>query len=121
MLIWLTNFMIFGLWYWEIDRGGPGRRAGGEDGPPDFLFPQMSDDAIQPAQLAAPVRRLPVRVADERDRLLPHRHDAAEPHGQDGDGAAIDHLDRDDRADHLACGEHPLAPRERGRNACSAE
>ena len=49
MLIWLTNFMIFGLWYWEIDRGGPGRRAGGEDGDPDFLFPQMSDDSIQPA------------------------------------------------------------------------
>jgi uncharacterized membrane protein len=49
MLIWLTNFMIFGLWYWEIDRGGPGRRAGGEDGVPDFLFAQMTDDAIQPA------------------------------------------------------------------------
>ena len=48
-LIWLTNFMIFGLWYWELDRGGPGRRAGGEDGPPDFLFPQMADDAIEPA------------------------------------------------------------------------
>ena len=48
LLIWLTNFMIFGLWYWEIDRGGPGRRAGGEDGPPDFLFPQMADDSIQP-------------------------------------------------------------------------
>jgi len=49
VLIWLTNFMIFGLWYWEIDRGGPGRRAGGEDGPPDFLFPQMTDDTIEPA------------------------------------------------------------------------
>jgi uncharacterized membrane protein len=48
MLIWLTNFLIFGLWYWELDRGGPGRRAGGRDGPPDFFFPQMSDDRIQP-------------------------------------------------------------------------
>ena len=48
MLIWLTNFLIFGLWYWEIDRGGPGRRAAGNDGPPDFLFPQMSDDRIEP-------------------------------------------------------------------------
>jgi uncharacterized membrane protein len=48
MLIWLTNFLIFGLWYWEIDRGGPGHRGAGEDGPPDFLFPQMSDDSIQP-------------------------------------------------------------------------
>lgn len=48
-LIWLTNVIIFGLWYWETDRGGPGRRAAGHDGPPDFLFPQMSDDRIQPA------------------------------------------------------------------------
>jgi uncharacterized membrane protein len=48
MLIWLTNFLIFALWFWELDRSGPGRRAAGEDGPPDFLFPQMSDDAIEP-------------------------------------------------------------------------
>ncbi len=48
MLIWLTNFLIFALWYWEIVRGGPGRRASGHDGPPDFLFPQMSDDRIEP-------------------------------------------------------------------------
>jgi uncharacterized membrane protein len=48
MLIWLTNFLIFALWYWELDRGGPGRRAAGHDGPPDFLFPQMSDDHIEP-------------------------------------------------------------------------
>ena len=48
VLIWLTNFLIFALWYWEIDRGGPGQRAAGEDGPPDFLFPQMSDDQIEP-------------------------------------------------------------------------
>jgi uncharacterized membrane protein len=48
MVIWLTNFMIFALWYWEIDRGGPGVRAAGHDGPPDFLFPQMSDDRIEP-------------------------------------------------------------------------
>jgi uncharacterized membrane protein len=48
VLIWLTNFLIFALWYWEVDRGGPGRRAAGHDGPPDFLFPQMSDDHIEP-------------------------------------------------------------------------
>jgi uncharacterized membrane protein len=48
VLIWLTNFLIFALWYWEVDRGGPGRRAAGHDGPPDFLFPQMSDDRIEP-------------------------------------------------------------------------
>jgi uncharacterized membrane protein len=48
VLIWLTNFLIFGLWYWETDRGGPGRRAAGHDRPPDFLFPQMQDDRIEP-------------------------------------------------------------------------
>jgi hypothetical protein len=48
VLIWLTNFLIFSLWYWELDRGGPGKRAAGHDGAPDFLFPQMSDDSIEP-------------------------------------------------------------------------
>jgi len=48
MLIWLTNFLIFALWYWELDRGGPGRRAAGHDAAPDFLFPQMTDDRIEP-------------------------------------------------------------------------
>jgi uncharacterized membrane protein len=47
-LIWLTNVIIFGLWYWETDRGGPGMRAAGRDLAPDFLFPQMSDDRIEP-------------------------------------------------------------------------
>ena len=47
-LIWLTNIIIFGLWYWETDRGGPGRRAAGNDEMPDFLFPQMTDDRIEP-------------------------------------------------------------------------
>src|ERR1700676_3193704 len=42
MLIWLTNFLIFALWYWELDRGGPGKRAAGHDEAPDFLFPQMT-------------------------------------------------------------------------------
>jgi uncharacterized membrane protein len=48
VLIWLTNFLLFALCYWELDRGGPGRRAAGHDKAPDFLFPQMSDDRIQP-------------------------------------------------------------------------
>jgi uncharacterized membrane protein len=47
VLIWLTNFLIFALWYWELDRGGPGTRASGHDRAPDFLFPQMNDDRVQ--------------------------------------------------------------------------
>ncbi len=48
VVIWLTNFLIFALWYWELDRGGPGKRALGNDQAPDLLFPQMSDDRIEP-------------------------------------------------------------------------
>ena len=47
-VIWLTNVLLFSLWYWELDRGGPGRRAAGPDGRPDFLFPQMTDDVVEP-------------------------------------------------------------------------
>lgn len=43
IVIWLTNVLIFALWYWEIDRGGPGRRAHDGGGPADFLFSQMGD------------------------------------------------------------------------------
>jgi uncharacterized membrane protein len=50
MLIWLTNFLIFALWYWETDRGGPGKRASGHAEAPDFLFPQMTDDRIEPIE-----------------------------------------------------------------------
>lgn len=39
---WLTNVIVFGLWYWELDRGGPARRHSRAHREPDFLFPQMS-------------------------------------------------------------------------------
>jgi uncharacterized membrane protein len=42
MGIWLTNVIVFALWYWEIDRGGPDQRAHENHATPDFLFPQMS-------------------------------------------------------------------------------
>jgi len=44
--IWLTNVIIFALWYWELDRGGPAARAAGADPTPDFLFPQMAETSI---------------------------------------------------------------------------
>jgi hypothetical protein len=40
--VWLVNVLIFALLLWELDRGGPGIRAAGEDGDPDLLYPQMS-------------------------------------------------------------------------------
>ncbi len=39
--IWVTNVLVFALWYWEFDRGGPAARAHGRNPLPDLLFPQM--------------------------------------------------------------------------------
>ena len=32
--------LIFGLWYWAVDRGGPVRRVQPDPPPRDFQFPQ---------------------------------------------------------------------------------
>jgi uncharacterized membrane protein len=46
--IWLTNVIVFGLWYWEFDRGGPVARALAPRPYPDFLFPQMTSPELAP-------------------------------------------------------------------------
>lgn len=44
--IYLTNLMIFGLLYWEMDGGGPGKRRAVESREQDFLFPQQSSPEL---------------------------------------------------------------------------
>jgi hypothetical protein len=40
--LWLTNVLVFALWYWRLDGGGPsGRDKRREFGSRSFLFPQM--------------------------------------------------------------------------------
>ena len=46
--IWLTNVIVFGLWYWEFDRGGPAARANATRMYPDFLFAQMTSPHLAP-------------------------------------------------------------------------
>jgi hypothetical protein len=40
--IWLTNVIAFGLWYWDLDRGGAAARARGPVRRPAFVFPEMT-------------------------------------------------------------------------------
>ena len=41
-LLWLTNVMVFALWYWRLDGGGPSlRHKQKKFGSTSFLFPQM--------------------------------------------------------------------------------
>jgi uncharacterized membrane protein len=46
--IWLTNVIVFALWYWEMDRGGPVARACGTRAHTDFLFAQMTAPEFVP-------------------------------------------------------------------------
>jgi hypothetical protein len=41
--IWLTNVIAFGLWYWDLDRGGAAARARGTGSQPAFVFPEMTN------------------------------------------------------------------------------
>ena len=52
-LLWLTNVLVFALWYWRLDGGGPTLRH--EDkkfGSTSFLFPQMQIPHDERAQFA---------------------------------------------------------------------
>ena len=40
--VWLINVIVFGLWYWDLDRGGAAARARGTGGQPAFVFPEMT-------------------------------------------------------------------------------
>ena len=40
--LWLTNILVFALWYWRLDAGGPhGRESSAGNLRSAFLFPQM--------------------------------------------------------------------------------
>jgi hypothetical protein len=40
-LIWAANCLVFAVWYWEIDGGGPMERRRDGHVSTDFLFPQL--------------------------------------------------------------------------------
>lgn len=49
-LIWLANVLVFALWYWEIDAGGPGMRRPDRYCSTDLAFPQVqrsSTDTVE--------------------------------------------------------------------------
>ena len=44
--LWVTNVIVFSLWYWEFDRGGPAERAAGAHVSPSFLFPENANPGV---------------------------------------------------------------------------
>ena len=42
-LLWCSNILVFALWYWEIDCGGPHQRFHSDHQAVDLMFPQQID------------------------------------------------------------------------------
>ena len=52
-LLWLTNIIVFALWYWRLDGGGPTvRHKQKKFGSTSFLFPQMQIPQDERGQFA---------------------------------------------------------------------
>ena len=48
-VIWATNVIAFGLWYWDLDRGGAAARAHHPQTDPAFVFAEMQHTEYAPA------------------------------------------------------------------------
>ena len=46
--VWATNVITFGLWFWEVDRGGPSVRGTPHESMPDIQFPQLENPHLAP-------------------------------------------------------------------------
>lgn len=54
-ILWVTNILVFALWYWRLDAGGPHARAGrGGHTAGAFFFPQMMQGAPKGADAWSP-------------------------------------------------------------------
>jgi uncharacterized membrane protein len=46
--LWVTNVVVFSLWFWELDRGGAAERAAASKVPPSFGFPEEATPELAP-------------------------------------------------------------------------
>lgn len=46
--LWVTNVVVFSLWFWEVDRGGAAERAAGSKIRPSFGFPEEAMPELAP-------------------------------------------------------------------------
>jgi hypothetical protein len=90
-VVWVTNVIAFGLWYWDLDRGGAAARAHHPDRNPAFVFPEM----LHPGYAGAD--------------WVPHFSDQAM--GQGPHDARSGRVDRPGRARDWLCGQPSVVPR----------
>jgi uncharacterized membrane protein len=46
--MWCLNVLVFALWFWQLDGGGPVARLTAGPHARDFLFPQQADPEVAP-------------------------------------------------------------------------
>jgi uncharacterized membrane protein len=44
--MWVVNVLLFALWYWQLDGGGPVDRPRCAPADRDFLFPQQTEEVL---------------------------------------------------------------------------
>ena len=73
--LWVTNILVFALWYWKLDAGGPlGRDYSRCKIASAFLFPQLSTRPRAIRRLVAAFSRLSICCIQHEHRLFANRH-----------------------------------------------
>src|SRR5215210_451766 len=87
VMIRISTVVIFEVWYWEIDAGGPDERTTGDSRQRGLLVPSDGPARRQEGyRLDAGFPGIPVRGLHHQLGLRPDRHARALPKGQDTDG-----------------------------------
>jgi hypothetical protein len=105
--IWATNVIVFALWYWELDGGGPPKRLADPRAPRDFAFVQMTDPEVAAPGWHPRFVDYLYCLIHQCKRVQPHRHDAPDLMGEAADARPIPPLDRHAPARRCASGQHP--------------
>ncbi len=103
--IWATNVIIFALWFWALDRGGPAGQILGTGRGKDFIFTQQQPGRPL-SELVAGIYRLPVPRLHERNRILTCRYVPPQRPGQAADDGGVRYLAGHHRAGCIARRRH---------------
>ena len=94
--IWVANVIVFSLWYWQVDRGGPAERAASSPTRASFAF-RRTPPRARAGGVATGLSRLPLPGVHQRHRVQSHRHPPGQAVGQARHDGPVDAVagDRD--------------------------
>jgi len=87
--VWLTNVVVFGLLYWEFDRGGPAARGLCAKAVAGLPVRADAEPGVGGPGLGTAVHGLPVPVVHQCHGVQPDRCDADVALGQGDDDGAV--------------------------------